>query len=62
MKTTRDYYENFRSKTNTIYTFSSKRKYSCINDASVDEQHDCFKESVILPVSLFTWKWIKQKQ
>lgn len=33
-------------------TFSSKRKYSCMKDASVEEHKDCFSDSVILPVSL----------
>lgn len=34
---------------------SSKRKYSRIKDASVEEHNDCFNESVILFVSLLTW-------
>lgn len=39
----------------SVITFSSTRKYSWIKDASVEEQDDCFKETVIRFVSLLTW-------
>lgn len=33
-----------------------------MKDASVEEQHDCFKDSVILPVSLLTYKRKKKEK
>ena len=46
--------ESSKSDYWSLAIFSSKRKYSCIDDASINEQHDCFKQSVIQPVSLLT--------